>query len=83
MVLFVTVSSGRYAPAVTPCSQSQIGRDRYLQRRGMAQVEAVTVLSVVVRLGPVKTAVNGTLVARPPRTIPGTGCAADSALTIG
>jgi hypothetical protein len=31
------------------------------------QVEAASVLSVVVRSGPTKTAVNGTLVARPPR----------------
>jgi hypothetical protein len=33
----------------------------------MAQVEAASVLSVVVRWGPVGTAVNGTLVARPAR----------------
>jgi hypothetical protein len=31
------------------------------------QVEAASMLSVVVRSGPMKTAVNGTLVARPPR----------------
>jgi hypothetical protein len=34
----------------------------------MAQVEAAVVLSVVVRSGPVRTAVNGTLVARPAET---------------
>jgi hypothetical protein len=34
----------------------------------MAQVEAALVLSVVVRSGPVRTAVYGTLVARPSRT---------------
>jgi hypothetical protein len=36
----------------------------------MAQVEATVVLSVVVRSGPVKTAVNGTVVARPARVKP-------------
>jgi len=36
------------------------------------QVAAVVVLSVVVRSGPVRTAVNGTLVARPVRMTPGT-----------
>ena len=34
----------------------------------MAQVEAAVVLSVVVRWGPVRTAVNGTVVARPAMT---------------
>jgi hypothetical protein len=48
----------------TSCSQSQIGRHYHLRRQGMVQVEAALVLSVVVRWGPVKTAVNGTLVAR-------------------
>jgi hypothetical protein len=51
----------------TPCSQSQIGPVGYLQRRGTALVELVVALSVIVRWGPVKTAVNGTVVARPPR----------------
>jgi hypothetical protein len=51
----------------TSCSQSQIGRDRHLRRCEAAQVEAASTLSVVVRWGPVMTAVNGTLVARPPR----------------
>jgi hypothetical protein len=41
MVLFVTVRSGRYAPALTPCSQSQIGRTRYLRRCEAAQVDAL------------------------------------------
>jgi hypothetical protein len=48
-----------------PCSQSQIGQDRYLPRQGTAQVHGTLALSVVVRCGPVQTAVNGTLVARP------------------
>lgn len=48
----------------TTCLQSQIGRHRYLRRRGTAQVEAGVVLSVVIRSGPVATGVNGTLVAR-------------------
>jgi hypothetical protein len=45
----------------TPCSQSQIGCDRHLQRCDAAQVDAASALSVVVRSGPVETAVNGTL----------------------
>jgi hypothetical protein len=48
----------------TPCLQSQIGRDRYRRRQGTAQVEAAMVLSVVVRWGPVRTTLNGTVVAR-------------------
>jgi hypothetical protein len=51
----------------TPCSQSQIGQDRYLGSWGAAQLTAVVVLSVAVRWGPVVTVVNGTLVARPVR----------------
>jgi hypothetical protein len=50
------------------CLQSQIGQDRHLQRQGTAQVTAGVVLSVGVRSRPVRTAVNGTLVARPVRT---------------
>jgi hypothetical protein len=49
----------------TPCSQSRIERDRDLRRQGAAQVAGALALSVVVRSGPVVTAVNGTLVARP------------------
>ena len=49
---------------VTPCSQSQIGHDRYLGRRATMQAGAVVGLSVVVRKGPVMTGVNGMLVAR-------------------
>ena len=67
MVLLVTVGSGRYAPDLTPCSQSQIGQDRHLQRHEAAQVDAASALSVIVRWRPARTAVNGTLVARPPR----------------
>ena len=52
----------------TPCLQSQIGQDRYLRRRRTAQVEAALVLSVIIPWGPVRTAVNGTVVARPART---------------
>jgi hypothetical protein len=57
---------GEVEPA-TPCSQSQIGQGRHLRRQGAAQVEVALVLSVAVRWGPVKTVVNGTLVARPAR----------------
>jgi hypothetical protein len=59
----------------TPCLQSQIGRDRHLQRCDAAQVDAASALSVVVRSGPVRTAVNGTPVARPPRMTPESACA--------
>jgi hypothetical protein len=52
----------------TPCSQSQIGPDPHLRQQRTAQVEAALALSVVIRLGPAMTAVNGTLVARPART---------------
>jgi hypothetical protein len=38
--------------ASTPCSQSQIGQDRYLRRRWMPQVATGVVLSVAVRSGP-------------------------------
>jgi hypothetical protein len=57
------VGTAGFEPA-TPCSQSQIGQGRHLRRRGAAQVEVALVLSVAVRSGPVKTVVNGTLVAR-------------------
>jgi hypothetical protein len=57
--------------ASDPCSQSQIGHERYLLWQRTAQVEAPSVLSVVVRWRPVKTDVNGTIVARPVRR-PGT-----------
>jgi hypothetical protein len=46
------------------CLQSQIGRDRHLRRQETAQAVGVVVLSVVVRSGPFRTAVNGTVVAR-------------------
>jgi hypothetical protein len=58
---------GIKARPATPCSQGQIGRCCDLRGRGTAQVEATSWLSVVVRSGPFKTAVNGTLVARPVR----------------
>jgi hypothetical protein len=51
----------------TPCSQSWIGQDPCLGRESAAQVTAAVVLSVVVRLGPIRTFVDGTLVARPVR----------------
>ena len=50
------------------CSQSQFGRDHYLLGCRAAQVAPVSVLSVAVRLGPVKTAANGALAARSVRT---------------
>jgi hypothetical protein len=48
----------------TPCLQSQIGPVRHLRRQVTAQVEAAMALSMIVRWGPVKTTVNGTVVAR-------------------
>jgi hypothetical protein len=48
----------------TPCSQSQIEQECHLRRERTAQVKAAVVLSVVVRFGPVMTAVNGMLAAR-------------------
>jgi hypothetical protein len=63
----------------TPCSQSQIGPVRHLRRSLPSQVEAAVALSMVVRWGPVRTAVNGTLVARPARaTFVGPGCVGTS-----
>jgi hypothetical protein len=51
--------------SATSCSQSRIERDGDLPRQRAAQVEGALALSVVVRSGPVVTAGNGTLVARP------------------
>jgi hypothetical protein len=56
--------------AATSCSQSQFGQDHHLRRRKAAQVAVAVALSVVVRWRPFRTAVNGTLVARPLRTTP-------------
>jgi hypothetical protein len=53
---------------LTTCLQSQIGQAAYLRRQGNLQVEATEALSVGVRWGPVRTSVNGTVVARPART---------------
>jgi hypothetical protein len=50
---------------MTTCSQSQIEQDRYLLLQRTGQGEAASVLSVGVRWRPVRTAVNGMLVARP------------------
>ena len=52
----------------TPCLQSQFGPDRHLRRQGTAQVEVAVALSMIVRWGPVRTAMNGMVVARPVRT---------------
>jgi hypothetical protein len=63
------VSNARYqgSDQATPCSQSQIGQDCHLRLERTAQVEEASALSVAVRWVPIKTAVNGTLVAWPPR----------------
>jgi hypothetical protein len=75
------VGTAGFEPA-TPCSQSQFGRTHHLRRCGVAQVGAAWVLSVVVRWAPIRTAVNGTLVARPPRMTPLSGCTVGSTLTV-
>jgi hypothetical protein len=67
-----TASAGGLARLMKPrptdhLLTSQFGRDRHLRMPDGAQVEAAWALSVVVRWGPVRTAVNGTLVARPVR----------------
>jgi hypothetical protein len=62
--------AGHNLGGTTPCSQSQFGRDCHLRRCEVAQVEAASALSVVVRRGPIGTAGNGTLVARALRMIP-------------
>src|SRR4029453_9640716 len=61
------ITYGPYPRAPTPCSQSQIVQDCHLRRRGRALVECAAALSVVVRWEPVRTVVNGRLVARPGR----------------
>jgi hypothetical protein len=66
----------------TPCLQSQIWGSRYLRSWGTVQVEGAVALSVVVRSGPIMTAVNGTVVARPEDNL-GMPVAAGSTLTIG
>jgi hypothetical protein len=71
-----------FEPTIS-CSQSQIGGGCHLRGWGTAQVEAASLLSVVVRSGPVETVVNGTLVARPPGMTPVSGCAVGSAFTGG
>jgi len=63
------VGTARFEPA-TSCLQSQFEQDRYLGRRESAQLMAIVMLSVAVQEGPVMTAVNGTLVARPVRSTP-------------
>jgi hypothetical protein len=61
------VGTARFEPA-TSCLQSRIGPVCHLRRRRTAQVEVAVALSMIVRWGPVKTAVNGTVVARRART---------------
>jgi hypothetical protein len=77
----LVVGTAGFEPA-TPCSQSQIGHDRHLQKCEAEQVDAASALSVVVRSGPVMTVVNGTLVARSPRMTPVSSCAVGYTLTV-
>jgi hypothetical protein len=53
--------------SMTTCLRS-LGQDCHLRRQGTAQIEAAMALSMIVRLGPARTAVNGTVVAQPART---------------
>ena len=55
-------------PSIT-CLQSQIGEVVTCEVEGAAQVEGAVALSVVVRSGPIMTAVTGTVVARPRTTL--------------
>jgi hypothetical protein len=75
--------SGRRMEPATPCSQSQIRQDCDLRLERTVQVEEASALSVVVHWVPSKTAVNGTLMARPPRMTPVFGCAVGSTLIAG
>jgi hypothetical protein len=75
----LVVGTAGFEPA-TPCSQSQIGHDCDLRLEKTVQVEEASALSVIVRWEPIKTAVNGTLVARTPRMTPVSGCAVGSTL---
>jgi hypothetical protein len=68
---------------MNPCSQSQIEQDHFLWIWATTQVGNALALSVVVRWGPVRTAVTGTLVARPPRMTMVPGRAVDSTLLVG
>jgi hypothetical protein len=64
---FRAIRFERLALPLAPCLASQIGRCCHLQRRVTVQVEAASWLPVAVRSEPFRTAVNGTLVARPAR----------------
>jgi hypothetical protein len=64
----------------TPCLQSQFGRCWDLRVWGTAQVGPGSCLSVVVRSGPFRTAVNGTRVARLARLTSVSGGAVGSQL---
>jgi hypothetical protein len=62
----LVVGTAGFEPA-TPCLQSQIGLCCHLRGWRTALVEAALALSVVARSGPLRTLVNGTVVARPVR----------------
>ena len=63
-------------------SKARLGEVVTCEVGGAAQVEGAVALSVVVRSGPIMTAVNGTVVARPEDNL-GMPVAAGSTLTIG
>jgi hypothetical protein len=54
--------------SLTTCLQSRIGPLGHLRLHETAQVEVAVAVSVIVRWGLARTAVNGTVVARPART---------------
>jgi hypothetical protein len=68
----VSLAAVKQQSSLTTCLQSQIGRGSHLRGWGTAQVEAAVALSVGVCWGPVRTVVNGTVVARPPWMTQGT-----------
>ena len=65
-----------------PACKARLGEVVTFEVGGAAQVEGAVALSVVVRSGPIMTAVNGTVVARPEGNL-GMPVAAGFTLTIG
>ena len=65
-----SVSRAEQRPCtLDPCLQSQIGQGGHLARRRTAQVMAAVELSVGVRMRPLGSVVNGTVVARPAMSV--------------
>jgi hypothetical protein len=58
----------------SPACKARLGEVVTCEVGGAAQVEGAVALSVVVRSGPIMTAVNGTVVAQPPEYNLGKAC---------